>query len=101
MNPTVPLYGFMANGHVPSNDILSLDASFIEVFEHARRLGNALLLTASKHSPDSVAERACHGTDLDALALAYERTQEMQTQFLERLQVAFAATSDEEPTAAD
>jgi hypothetical protein len=84
---------FLFKGYVDAQDVISLDSSFVEIFEHGRRLGNALVLVASQLSPDSSAEEACKGP-LKAFELAHERTQELLGQFLELLrQVA----SEEHP----
>jgi hypothetical protein len=91
VTPYSPPFAFMRKGFQPAEDFVSLDSSFIEIFEHARRLGNALLLCANRLTPDSRAELACHGP-LPDFELAYERTQEFFTEFFGALQEAFPDT---------
>lgn len=67
---------------------MSLDSSFLEIFEHARRLGNALLLVSHRLSPDSDAAEATTGP-LPAFELAHQRTQELARPFLARLREVF------------
>jgi hypothetical protein len=82
------LLPFIAKGHVESADLMSLDSSFLEIFEHARRLGNALLLVSHRLSPDSDAAEATTGP-LPAFELAHQRTQELARPFLARLREVF------------
>ncbi|MPZ52858.1 MAG: hypothetical protein GEU79_09015 [Acidimicrobiia bacterium] len=82
VNPDPPLHVSLAKGHVESDDLLSLDRGFIEVFEHCRRLGNSIILVADRLSPGSPAADFVKGS-LPAFSLAYERTQEMLSRFLD------------------
>jgi hypothetical protein len=87
-------FPFEEKGHVAADDILTLDFSFIEIFEHARRFGNALVLLAGFLSPESPAKDATGGT-LPALTLALERTREIQTRFLKVLRELADSTDDD------
>jgi hypothetical protein len=100
VNPTSPALPFLRKGHVPENDLVSLDASFVEIFEHGRRLGNAMLLVAHRVSPDGPAEEACRGP-LPKFGLAHERTQEFFKQFLDLLKAELPPPEDETGASSD
>lgn len=92
VNPRPSPLPFMRRGYLADNDILSRDASFIEIFEHARRVGNAALLLAARLSPESVAE-AVSRDPLPKFALAHSRTQDILRQFMTALAEASEITT--------
>jgi hypothetical protein len=93
VTPAREIFPFLGKGHVAASDVMSLDSSFIEIFEHARRFGDALLIVANRLSPGSEAAEACHGP-LPDFELAYEKTQEIASQFVEALRRAVEADDD-------
>jgi hypothetical protein len=76
----------LRRGHVGAadNDYFAIDVGFIEVYEHGRRLGNAVLLVAHRLSPDSAAAVASSG-DLPEFSEGHGRTQEYLRRWLEIL----------------
>ncbi len=84
VTPSWVMFPFLGKGHVAADDVMSIDAPFIEVSEHARRFGNTLLIVANRLSPGSEADEASHGP-LPDFDLAHERTQEIISQFVAAL----------------
>jgi hypothetical protein len=72
---------FVSKGHVVEGDLVTLDAAFYEIFEHGRRIGNALLILSDRLSPDSPGAEACRGP-LPLFEVALDRTKEYFGEFL-------------------
>lgn len=85
VNPSPTPSPFLRKGQVDDHDPMSSDVTFIEIFEHARRLGNAALLVVEQLSPGSPAQAACRGP-LSKFALAHSRTQEILRQYMAALE---------------
>lgn len=62
-------------GNAARDDYFAIDVGFIEMYEHGRRLGNAVLLVAHRLSPDSAAAEASSG-ELPEFSEGHARTQE-------------------------
>ena len=72
---------FLSKGYVAEEDLVTLDAGFYEMFEHGRRIGNALLVLSNGLSPASPAAKACEGP-LPLFEAAHDRTKEYFGEFL-------------------
>jgi hypothetical protein len=75
--PGWPPIAEMRRGHVETavDDYFAIDISFVEMYEHGRRLGNAVLLLSDRVSPGSLASQMSSGA-LPAFSDGHQRTQE-------------------------
>jgi hypothetical protein len=90
VNPHESPLPFMQKGQTADGGYIGVDWPIIEMYEHGRRLGNALLLVSQALSPDSPAAKACHGPLTD-FSLGLERTREFAAQFLAKYRAALQA----------
>lgn len=84
--PNWPPVAELRRGHVAAarDSYFAVDVGFIEMYEHGRRLGNAVLLIAHRLSPDSPAEEESSG-ELPEFSEGHARTQEYLREWLDLL----------------